>query len=199
MRINHKHKFISIAIPKTGSSSVRYALNKYSDQKSTPGMRDEFYHHSTYSQLKKRLDYIDDYFVFAFVRNPWDRMVSQWNYMNSFANSGRYLEYKKYCTKMLESIDTFSQFLESKYVVGPCLGWVQHQNSVAVDYVGKMETMQQDFDIICDKTGIPKQQLPHKNKTNHKHYTEYYDHETRKIVAERYAKDIELFGYEFGT
>ena len=129
--------------------------------------------------------------VFTTIRNPYSRAVSMflhgsWNSAETFGdfcNAIKKEEYPTDCAKW------HSSSLTEHITCG---------DKLMVDYVIRLENLQEDFNIICDKIGIPRQQLPHKNKTKHKCYTEYYDDETRQIVAEKYAKDIEYFGYEFG-
>ncbi|MDD4955629.1 MAG: sulfotransferase family 2 domain-containing protein [Candidatus Omnitrophica bacterium] len=79
MRISHKYKFIFFSNPRTGSESVRKALDPFSDIFSS--VNDPVYNnHITPEELKNHFlkmgwDW-DKYFKFCFVRNPWDRLVS---------------------------------------------------------------------------------------------------------------------------
>jgi len=163
---------------------------------------------------KKEFKYLKDIkkspneFIFAFVRNPWDRCVSAFRWVSSGGNNnndekdaqeylGKYrsdfsafVKHYKDCDKILEQIHFQPQY---KWVCD------DHDN-LLVDFVGRFENLQEDFDKLCDTIEAPRQKLMHhkKPKTKHKHYREYYDDETKQIVAEKYAKDIEYFGYTFG-
>jgi hypothetical protein len=203
--ISDKHKYIFLHTPKCGGSSVEQVLLKNEYNVLDEVLNRKFWVNELSIEIKKKF-WIGDikgsspacqhftseqyqnrfphkyirYFKFTFTRNPWGRAVSEWKYFN----------------KVLNLNLNFKQSLLSVYPY-------QHHNLDQIEYgkgcdfVGKIESFQSDFNIVCDKIGIPQQELPHVNKSKHKHYTEYYDDETREIVAEKYAKDIEFFGYKF--
>ena len=142
----------------------------------------------------------DDLLKFAFVRNPWERLVSA--YIDKIQGDSlvQGIQLKNY-KKKYNTFNKMVQFIKSAKLEE----LNEHFNSQTnllplnkLDFIGKFENLQKDFNTVCDKIGIPRQELPHINKSKHKSYTEYYDDETRQIVAEKYAKDIEYFGYEFG-
>ncbi|MDH3533063.1 MAG: sulfotransferase, partial [Gammaproteobacteria bacterium] len=69
--------------------------------------------------------------------------------------------------------------------------------TLALDQIGRYETLQQSYDRICERIGIPTTELARKNPSQHAAYTDYYDDELRGIVGEYYSSDLELFGYDF--
>ena len=188
--INHEHKCIFIHIIKTGGTSI---LNFFGQ---------ENVHHSFAKNYRQHInsEQWNNYFKFALVRNPWDKMVSQYFFIQRSKNEQYELTFREF-------ILSFKSCPENEYInekgiavkFNPIqLPWIlDDDGNCLVDFVGRFENLQRDFNTICDKIGILRQQLPHKNKSKHKHYTKYYDDETREIVAEKYAKDIEYFGYKF--
>jgi hypothetical protein len=199
--ISHTHKGIFTAIPKTGTSTMRRVLKnkdwefifKFKDKNS---QHDRAIHQQEYFQ-KHNYDY-NSYFKFAFVRNPWERCLSAHRWFvrrGDLSNTpfrGFICDYFSNQYKQSPG-KNFFQKMDLQ------INWINDQNgNNLLDFVGKTENFKEDFNTICDKIKIPRKQLPHKNKTKHKHYTEYYDDETKQIIAEKYAKDIEYFGYKFG-
>ena len=187
--INEKHNFIYISIPKVASTTL---LNSF-----FLGHK-----HSLIEPQKK----IKEYLKFTFVRNPWSRMISNYIYWTTNparisqlsdvwqmtrANNGNLWKRK------IENLNDFLDMTKklNNHHWEPQINFCKN---FKMDFIGRFENLQQDINIVCDKIGIPRKQLPHTNNSKHKHYTEYYDDETRSIVAERYVKDIEYFGYKFG-
>ena len=201
MIISHKHRYVCIDIPKSGSTSINHVLlphtcvddiysvdpkwvKKYNIEVKAE-LNQDIYRHATIAEILSFEPKLKDYFVFGFVRNPFSRMVSYYKFKQQLA-------IKKISNKVNLNEWVKNNKIKSQYE------YINTPHVINNIYIGRFENLQHDFNIICSKIGIPYQQLPRDMKTSHKHYTEYYDDETRQIVAERYAKDIEYFGYKFG-
>ena len=145
------------------------------------------------------------YFTFAFVRNPWERMWSLYNF--NLERKGLYHD---------DTGSGFDDFLMNKKKFHP---WAQHfrdanlpiqrrpqvdwlvdkDGELLVDYVGRYETLNADFGFVCRKLGLEKPSLQHVHKTSAKqHYSEAFSKKGIAFIDEYYKKDIELFGYRFG-
>lgn len=197
MRISHRYKFIFVHIPKTAGTTISLSLDSFSDIHSTSS--DPYRHHLTIKEISKRFNYTNNYFTFAFVRNPWSRTVSWWHYINRVANQDRSLnpKFTKKCQDILKNSKNFTDFIKREEFLPSCFDWLSIDNKISVNYVGKMESLSKDFDLICNHIKIPHQTIQHRNASDHKHYRYYYNNETMKIVAKKYDKDIQYFDYEF--
>ena len=65
------------------------------------------------------------------------------------------------------------------------------------DHVGRVERMQESYDEIAQQLGIPSSRLERVNATKRNSYRDYYDQQLIDGVARLYARDLELFGYQF--
>ena len=68
-----------------------------------------------------------------------------------------------------------------------------------VDYILRFEYLEEMWNKMFKELGYEAPELPKKNTSKHKHYSEYYDDETRKFVGKLFEKDIKEFGYEYQT
>jgi len=193
--ISHKYKFIFIHINKTAGTSIEAILNNYAENF-------KIKHQPINALNKEAID--NSYFKFTFVRNSWDRFLSLYKYRvkTNQTNLGNKTICFKDWAKKIHHKDPFyynNTCQMKNLMLSEQVDWITDETkTINMNFIGRFENLQNDFNLVCDKIGISRQQLPHTNKTNHKHYTEYYDDETREIVAEKYARDIEYFGYKFG-
>ena len=216
MLLSRRYNFLFVHIAKTGGTSVRAALQKYrwrdpsylpqwlaSKLSSATGHRVgiKLPRHCKAITAQEMLprDYFEGLFKFAFVRNPWDLQVSSYHHI------------KRERPHLVLPNETFEAFLRRK--LDPERPWQYHiDTSITlqsdylidlhgrqiVDFIGHYETLQDDFDHVCDQLSVPRQVLPHKRKAGDRHgYREYYNDSTRDLVAQHFAADIERLHYTF--
>lgn len=80
----------------------------------------------------------------------------------------------------------------------PQLDWLVNEDGrVELDYIGRFEVLEDAFADIARAIGIKDRVLPHALRSGNSDYRSAYSEKSRKIVAERYAEEISMFGYKF--
>ncbi len=200
---NDKYNFIFVHIQKTAGSSITDSLSKLEGNKRIG------YYHSFIRNNK--IDNIDSYFKFCFVRNPWDRLVSWYNMM---INKNTHNDFSRY---LLENSNNFSEFLNLTDVINEGMAHEyndenpypksisfnqldyisDNSGNILVDFIGRFENLNNDFDYVMNKIGITNYHLPHINKFKHDDYKKYYSDKDIEKVYNMYKRDIDYFGYKF--
>ncbi|NER22225.1 MAG: sulfotransferase family protein [Symploca sp. SIO1C2] len=207
MLISYQYNFIFIHVYKVAGTSIESALNKYTlppyESTKTKNLQqtghlpcsENFRGHIKAREVRSELgdETFDRFFKFAFVRNPWDWEVSLYQYMLQTQEHPQH--------ELINSMAGFAEYLEwriSKEKISQKPFVSDQQGNIIVDFVGRYENLQADFQKVCHQLGITEALLPHLNRSQHLDYREYYNEYTQKLIFEHFQEDIELFGYDFG-
>ena len=186
MIVSTEKKFVFTAIPKTGTTSIENVLRKYCDEDE----EDVLVQHQRLKNVEHLLD--ESYYKFCFFRNPWDRMVSWYHF--SVKQGGYFFNHPH--DKL-----SFDEWLARSKVTGTLkkrqTHWIESRGKLIPDVaIYKFEEMDDAWKHICETLDISGE-LPHINKSKHKHYSEYYTEESKRIVAIHCYGEIKMMNYKF--
>ncbi|MDJ0581302.1 sulfotransferase family 2 domain-containing protein [Crocosphaera sp.] len=197
MQISFKHNFIFIHIPKTAGSSITQYLNEYLTEEEKT-LSQKFPSHATAQMIQDKLGEIqyNKMFKFAFVRNPWEHQFSLYNYIlrapfhPSYSKVSQCKCFSEYVYNVL---DNDPQPCQKDYLISPNL------DKVIVDFIGRFENINLDFQKICYHLNLPQRPLPfiNKNPITSQSYFEHYTPDLINLIGKKFQKDIEYFVYKF--
>lgn len=139
-----------------------------------------------------------DYFKFAFVRNPWERLVSSWQ--NKIVDTNFFRLNKSTRQRLME----FANFVD--YVRNLDIETCDHHFRLQctlidlnqLDFLGRHESFGDDFSHVCQVLGVPELNGEQRNKSGRlSDHRQYYTPELVASVAKIYQKDIQVFKYSF--
>lgn len=147
--------------------------------------------------LSYSIEDIERIFKFTIVRNPYDRIISSYQYLKQMGLVDWEIVFEDFVNNLYELDLMFPRY--DQRVAAHCsfqFPKAYYNGRIFVDFVAKLENLDEDWDQIAPHIGVEK--LPHANKsTRNKDYRVYYNDRTRSIVSEVYKEDIERFEYSF--
>lgn len=185
-------KFVFVHINKTGGTSLKTSLGLDFIGKN--------FKHMTAVEIRDLLgqELFSQCFKCTVVRNPFDRVVSQY-YHRKKTNQNKLNELNISFNDWVHLVfkEQDPQFLDNYTMFMPQLEWLtDNDGNLLVDFIGRFENLNEDFEKIKRKLNA-KAALPHKKKTKHKKYRDYFNKETKDIITDWFKKDLEYFKYIF--
>ena len=138
-------------------------------------------------------------YKFTVVRNPWDKVVSHYEYRrkkNKTEIASRHVSFSDW-VKMTYGEEKQPFYYNNPRSFQQQVDWLKDaEGKISMDFIGKFESINEDFNHIRKVIGLDAT-LPHLNASTRASYQSYYDDETRDIVAHWFREDIDQFGYRF--
>lgn len=186
---------IFLHVPKTGGTTIKrlFGINQLDDP--NPAIRPSL-QHLTCSLLRQQMgdEKYETYYKFAFVRNPWARVVSDYFWRQQLPRKRPVLPFRDFVGNAQKLV------LEKRYYeqefgdhLIPQIAYTED-----VDDVFRFEKFEAGIQSVAAKIGVETGPISQKESKHYDSYWQFYDDETRLIIHDIYGEEIEQFGYEFG-
>lgn len=188
------NKAIYIATQRVASTSIQESLLRNIDEDSTSHQDLVNYEQAEDKYGKPALN---KNFVFSFVRNPWDRMVSiffhqvETNPKLLYSTGARTFE--DFVNEVTQNrLGTLHDLCHSQ------VSMLKNKFSdIRLDYTGRFEELNRDYKTVCEAISIEPTRLRKLNQSYHFNYKHYYNDNLKSKVARFFEEDIDTFKYVF--
>lgn len=244
--VNHDLKAIYIHVPKNGGVYVEHVLKRYygftldynikSDNYGFVYSNNTFhfptenrgvlkyYTNSKYinREYKMTEKMWNEYTKFTFVRNPYTKIISAYEFLQDMYKKSNYynnddyipIEFPCFSEFIKKQTNGLYQLLYKNNIELYCYHYyhtfitqyehlINNQNQLKIDYIGKFENLNEDLIDILSKIGVtnPTKHLneirndTRFNVSKKKEVSNYIHEEMLLFVNDYYNKDFEMFGY----
>jgi len=218
--VSHSKKFVFIHIPKTGGRAIEKYFYKFLSENDIVGKN--FQHcqnfkigtkiigqHERFDKIQMFVPEANNYFSFIFIRNPWSWIVSSYTMLSNFSST----------TKKENKFSNFRDYIENLYKykkenykdkilkirlknIDKIQFMVNMNNKIDIDFIGRFEFLQKDFDEIKSIIGLKDEEdlKNYNGRTKHFPYKEYY--RTQDLIDKvgfLCQEDIEYWGFDFDS
>lgn len=202
-----KFKTVFLAIPRSGTTSLEYALTPLLGQSidfTKNNYKHTFRHYMRSCSRREAATNFNNYFKFTFVRNPWTRLYSCYlakvrsksNRHFRYLGLDRCNSFEDFVIRICDISDDHADmhFMSQNYLL-------TYKGSFLPDKVYRFESYMQDWNdlrrYLEEKTGIHLLEIPHYYKMKSDDFRRVYSSKLVDLVGKRYEADCNKFGYTY--